>query len=499
MKKEGALFDLIKSLTKSEKRFFKLYASRYIMGEKNSYVKLFEFIDKLNHYDEGVFRKRIETVSFSGNLRGVKNYLYFLILDCLDIYHKDSSIDRRASKYINIARVLSDKRLDGQSNKMIEKARKLSDEFNRFENIIALNALHKITDFKRETISAEKIGAYYNENFSAIEDLRTKLSYNQLYDELHFKRLSVGLITSDEEKKKIIAEYKTHPFNKPPSGNYFDAHMYYLLAKIEYYRMLMDTDNGGIHIRKLLYLFEGNANRIADNVNHYIYALNVFISERVFQEKREEADSVLHKLISLPSLIGESSVSHDVKVQVFQIYYTLLTHIALIFRDYDNALPHIRKYESEKIKLEEFFTPSFRLCMQSNIACIYFGAGQLKLALKWCNIAMEHPPKTRDDVTYVVRILYLLTHFELGNQIILPNLIKSAQHYLHKVGRENKFTSLFFKHLKGLLRSESKKEQAPILLDFKSDLIKLREDKYESDIFDDIDLLGWVDAKLKGQ
>ena len=52
MKATNELFDLIKSLSPSEKRAFKIFASRHVLGEENSYVLLFEAIDNLEVYDE---------------------------------------------------------------------------------------------------------------------------------------------------------------------------------------------------------------------------------------------------------------------------------------------------------------------------------------------------------------------------------------------------------------------------------------------------------------
>ena len=46
------LFELIKSLTKSEKRYFKLFSSRHTIGEENGYLKLFDFIDQMDSYQE---------------------------------------------------------------------------------------------------------------------------------------------------------------------------------------------------------------------------------------------------------------------------------------------------------------------------------------------------------------------------------------------------------------------------------------------------------------
>ena len=51
------LFQLIKSLSKQEKRYFKLYASRHVIGEKNKYVQLFDAIDKQAAYNEEKIKK----------------------------------------------------------------------------------------------------------------------------------------------------------------------------------------------------------------------------------------------------------------------------------------------------------------------------------------------------------------------------------------------------------------------------------------------------------
>ena len=47
-----ALFQLIKSLEKSEKRNFKLYAKRNSSSDDLKVVKLFDALDKMDTYDE---------------------------------------------------------------------------------------------------------------------------------------------------------------------------------------------------------------------------------------------------------------------------------------------------------------------------------------------------------------------------------------------------------------------------------------------------------------
>ena len=73
-----ALFHLIKALNKLEKRYFKLYSSRHVIGEKNNYVRIFDLIDKQSLYDESAI---LEKASISKKqLENYKRHLYELIL-----------------------------------------------------------------------------------------------------------------------------------------------------------------------------------------------------------------------------------------------------------------------------------------------------------------------------------------------------------------------------------------------------------------------------------
>mgnify|MGYP000023314336 CR=1 FL=1 len=58
MKPSNELFQLIKSLTKSEKRYFKLSSSLQ-SGEKN-YMKLFDIIEIQDEYDEPAIKQKFK-------------------------------------------------------------------------------------------------------------------------------------------------------------------------------------------------------------------------------------------------------------------------------------------------------------------------------------------------------------------------------------------------------------------------------------------------------
>ena len=62
MKPSNELFNLIQSLSKSEKRFFKLSSSLQD-GDKN-YLKLFDYIEKQKKYDEAELKNHFQKEKF---------------------------------------------------------------------------------------------------------------------------------------------------------------------------------------------------------------------------------------------------------------------------------------------------------------------------------------------------------------------------------------------------------------------------------------------------
>ncbi len=83
------LFQLIKSMSRSEKGYFKKYASKHTIGEKNSYVKLFDAIDAQAAYDEDALKQKFRNDRFVSSLYSTKNYLFNLALKSLSAYHSE--------------------------------------------------------------------------------------------------------------------------------------------------------------------------------------------------------------------------------------------------------------------------------------------------------------------------------------------------------------------------------------------------------------------------
>jgi len=93
MKPTNQLFDIIKSLTPEEEKKFKLLSSLQ-QGEKN-YIKLFNFVQKQESYDEEDVKAHFKNEVFVQHFASEKNQLLHHILKCLRLHRQETSASAR--------------------------------------------------------------------------------------------------------------------------------------------------------------------------------------------------------------------------------------------------------------------------------------------------------------------------------------------------------------------------------------------------------------------
>src|ERR1043165_4405581 len=138
-----ALFELIKSLTPSEKGYFKKFAAKLNDTGKNNNLLLFEAIDCQETYDEAAVKKALKKEKLANQFSVAKNYLYNSILKSLLNYHEDNSVEVTLRNHICEVDLLAARGLIGQAIKLAEKANQLAEKYERFEVMLQLNILQR--------------------------------------------------------------------------------------------------------------------------------------------------------------------------------------------------------------------------------------------------------------------------------------------------------------------------------------------------------------------
>src|ERR1700761_6501296 len=124
------LFQLIKSLEKSEKRNFKLYIKRNSGSEDLKSVQLFDALDKMEEYDEAQLLKKNKNL-LKQQLSNAKAHLYREILNSLRLIRNEENIDIQLHEQLDFARILYNKGLYLQSLRTLDRIKENARAHNQ--------------------------------------------------------------------------------------------------------------------------------------------------------------------------------------------------------------------------------------------------------------------------------------------------------------------------------------------------------------------------------
>ena len=198
-KNNEPLFQLIKSLTKAEKRSFKLFVSRHKGGENAKFLKLFDWIDKQERYDEGKIIQKEPAIKVS-QISNLKANLYKQILQSLQSSKSGNDVPMQIRDCIDQASILYDKCLYKQSFKILEKAKLLADK-NDFPLLLL-----EIIEFEKRLVTKladprveGRINVLMKESEVIGEQLKSLHTFSNLSLKLYSFYMNIGFIRDHKD------------------------------------------------------------------------------------------------------------------------------------------------------------------------------------------------------------------------------------------------------------------------------------------------------------
>jgi len=138
------LFDIIHSLTGSEKRYFKVFSSTHIIGFKNNYEKLFDAYSELpadKPYDEAAFKKKLTAKRWTKNFAVEKKVLEDILMKAMRAYNAEKSAEGALNDIIANVHFLYNKGLIAAANKELKKGITLAEDLENLPSLITLYQL----------------------------------------------------------------------------------------------------------------------------------------------------------------------------------------------------------------------------------------------------------------------------------------------------------------------------------------------------------------------
>lgn len=495
MTPSSELFELIKSLSKSEKRYFKL-TSTLQRGSKN-YMKLFDAIEAQSEYDEESIKKAFKNSTFIKHLPSEKSHLYNLILKSLRAFHADKSAASQLHEQLKNIELLYNKALYKECSKFIKRAKKLAYKYEKFYYLLDILSWEKIL-VEEEYLSGnfdKNLNELVREEEQCIEKLRNLAEYQILYSKINYV-FRKGGYTRNEEEQRIVEEIENYHLIKGKNtaiSTKATTACYYIKAMCATTKN--DVEEAEINFRKVVKVFEANPFIIKELPKRYLKALNSVMRIKLMKHNYSQCFDMIGKMEKLSNSADFRSL--DLKIAIFT-YVNMARLLAYEYKgDYKRANEMIEDIHAGLMKYDDKISKEDYTIFLYNFACNEFAAGEYKKALYWINqVLNESTDSLRQDVYTFARLVNLLIHLELKNYDLLEYEIASTQRYIKKNKRNYKVESLLIKYVKKLVKSRAKKNESQIFSEFKSELEEAFKDPYEKATAKYFDLLAWVDSKV---
>jgi len=488
------LFQLVRSLQKSEKRHFKLYIKRSSAKEDLKIIQLFDALDKLEDYNEKLLLKKLPSIE-KPQLANIKTHLYKQLLASLRLLKSTESIDLQLNEQLDYARILYNKGLYLQSLKILERARDMAranHKFNFMTQVISLEkkieTLHitRSMQGKTERISAEAL------EVSSHIAMVAKLSNLAL--QLYSWYIKNGHARNEKDETDVKRFFKQ---NLPPdalslTGFYeklylYQSYTWYAFIRqdfLMYYR----------YSEKWLELFDKQPNMIAVETGHYIKGLHNLLNAHFDLRNFQKFEIVLRRFEAFA--ITPLAYRHDnFRIHTF-IYINsakINRHLMLgTFREGLSLVPFIEE------KLEEYaqFIDTHRiLVFNYKIATLYFGSGNYNTSIDYLHKIINDNVYLRSDLQCYARLLHMLAHYELGNIDIMDSLIKSVYRYMARMQNLTVVEEEMFKFLRRSFYL-SPRELKPELEKFLKTIKQFEKSRFETRAFAYLDIISWVESKV---
>jgi tetratricopeptide (TPR) repeat protein len=490
------LFQLIQSLEKSEKRHFKLYVKRSSSNEDLKIIRLFDAIDKMIDYDERALLKKLPSIT-KPQLANLKAHLYKTLLASLRLLKTTDNTDLQLNELLDNARILYNKGLKHQSLYLIEKAKELAKGNQKFNALVQLISLEKKIETLHITRSSlDKTKALTEEALviSSHIDRVTKLSNLALL--LYRWYVQNGHSRSKEDEKGIREFFKSSFVADEKAINGFYEKLYLYQSYCWYAFIRQDFLMYYRYSQKWINLFNEDRTMIGIETGHYIKGMHNLLNAHFDLRNFRQFAITLKEFEAFAQLPVANT--HD----NFRIHTSIYINSAKMnqhlmegtFTKGVQIVPEIVE------RLEEYilFVDTHRiLVINYKVASLYFGAGDFSTAIDYLQkIINDNQPGLRNDLQCYSRLMHLLCHYELGNEEILDSLIKALYRFMSKMKTLTAVEGEIFRFLRHSTKVSARQLQ-PELVQFLQRIKALENKRFESRTFAYLDIVSWVESKVK--
>jgi hypothetical protein len=492
------VFQLIKSLTQSEKRHFRLFTNRQGSTEGLKFLQLFDAFDAQEALDEERVLAQVPTLK-RAQLANLKANLYRQLLASLRLYHAGQNLDIQLHEQLDYARVLYNKGFYQQALRMLAKVKLAAQQAELphvalltidFEKLIESQYITRSLQGRAESLAAEATAT------AAHLSQQHALSNASL--RLYGLYLQAGHARNQADHERFTAYFRAHVPAALGRASGFWEKLYFYQAQVWYHTINQDFRACYRYAQKWVDLFEQQPALQESQTMLYIKGLHNLLAALFNMQYYSRFSEVLRKLEDF-SASQTRRATPNTEALLFQYIWTNRINACFLearFTEGVEMVPELLEQLGEhKSQLDLHRT----LVFYYKIACLYFGSGQYRQAIKYLNRIIEQKEQgLREDLQCFARILNLVAHFEAGQDAELEHQVRSVYQFLGKMNDQQPMQVAVFQFLRRV------GSVAPSQLRDEFSKLKARLEEIAAQPFDRrpflyFDIISWLESKLSGR
>lgn len=492
-KKKELLFQLIKSLTKEEKRHFKLYVSRYNTARENNYLKLFSAIEKQEVYDEAAIKEQFRKEAFVKQLTVTKHYLQKQIIKSLQILHYDTTVEFSMLALHHQIAVLYAKGQYEICRDLVKKGIEVCSENELFLEWIGFLKweidLANMVDLANYKLS---VANYLEKTSQLLTWYEITAQGNHLANQLQIFSLDTPTFGSHSQQYNVLINRienlikSIHVESLPLKTRY---NLYFPLAQS--YLAIADYDKA---FRQYLSLYhELKAGYQSMELHEqYIKTLLGMIYACIAVNQHDIVRTALKELKDIPEINPHISYIKAESLAFFPLISCALSG------DFYNGLIAVEIIESFLQDYSDKITPAQYFYAYYYAAYIYLGHGNNAHALKYLRKIDEYQLKDLlPNLKLAMKIMEIIIFYDQRKVDLMESRIRSLQRQVQKEVNVKAFMLKFVTYFQKLAVLEPGSKTSNDLIKRFIRELRSQNIKDQQLMFIHFDIISWLESKIE--
>ena len=482
------LFDLIHTMSKAEKRHFKMYVARNSKTGSN-YLRLFDAIDKQKIYNE----QRLEDAKYGKRLASTKLFLYELILKSLRQSYADKLVDTRLADMLTQAEVLFHKSLYRQSKKILLKARKLATKYETWTALYKIVQWEiRLTDHLNTKKPLEELTELQTELSKLANIIRQEMAYDNLrgHAQILQRKYTLPLKTHQEQVLKTIIQ-SPMMLHEPLGIGLQSRIAYHNVRSI--YHGFNQADRPSLEaLEEVRDIWKRHPTLAEAQREDFIKTTVELIANGLCSQIQFDYLGLIELLGVLPTSAPQALEKRHFLLATLKFAYGLHTNNLVYCTNLLSEIQAVLQPE-----MTDTLSRYEQTYLYQQLAMYYFLVKDFTKAIDWLEVVQSYEHYGFfNDFRHFSRLMQLLIYFDRQHYSLIESKLRSVEHYIKTSEGIETIEQITLKCIKDILRAKTEKEEKILLEELYNSVSdpakKHTRFPYKSGI-----ILQWLDDKVR--